>query len=83
MDGSLNHLPELLRIAQELKYNLENGWLFNIVPGITTIVSAFLFHIDIVTALLLGQGGLGLGVLNAMLPLQQITQEEEQHLQQE
>jgi len=77
MDGSLNHLNELLKIAFELDKNLQNGWLFNIVPGTLTIASAFVFHIHIVSALLLSQGGLGLGVTNAMLPLNKIKKQKE------
>ncbi len=80
MDGSLARLPELMKIAQELNHNLNNGWLFNIVPGTLTIVSAFAFRIDIIVALLLSQGGLGLGILNAMLPLRQISADEKEQL---
>ncbi len=83
MDGSLARLPELLNIAHALNRNLNNGWLFNIVPGTLTIVCAFVFRIDILVALLLSQGGLGLGILNAMLPLRQISDEEKQRLTQE
>lgn len=81
MDGTLSCLPELLNISQELQKNLNNGWLFNIVPGTLTIASAFLLRADVIVALLLSQGGLGLGIINAMLPLRQITEEEKQHLQ--
>lgn len=80
MDGSLNHLPKLLKISQELHHNLNNSWLFNIVPGALTIFSAFAFRIDIIVALLLSQGGLGLGIANAMLPLRRISHEEKQLL---
>lgn len=80
MDGTLSRLPELLNISQELEENLNDGWLFNIVPGTLTIVSAYLFRIDIIVALILSQGGLGLGIINAMLPLRQITEEEKQNL---
>ncbi len=73
MDGSLNNLNELFKIAFDLDANLQNGWLFNIIPGTLTIFSAFAFNIHIITALLLSQGGLGMGVINAMLPLRQIS----------
>jgi hypothetical protein len=63
----------LVRLSHELRRNLNDGWLFNIVPGTLTIVSAF-FGVDIIVALLLSQGGLGLGILNAMKPLRQIAQ---------
>lgn len=71
MDGSLRTLPELVKLSHELRRNLNDGWLFNIVPGTLTIISAF-FGVDIIAALLLSQGGLGLGVLNAMKPLRQL-----------
>ncbi len=76
MDGSLKKLNELLTIAHNLDQNLQNSWLLNIVPGALTIISAFAFHISIVSALLISQSGLVLGVGNAMLPLRQINKEE-------
>jgi heavy metal translocating P-type ATPase len=75
MNGSLKNLNELVTIAHQLNKNLQNGWLFNIIPGTLTIVSAFAFHIHILTAILLSQGGLALGTINAMLPLRQIDDE--------
>jgi heavy metal translocating P-type ATPase len=72
MDGSLKNLTELLNIAHELDKNLQKGWLFNIIPGAATIVSAFTLHINILTALWISQGGLGFGLANAMLPLRQL-----------
>ncbi|MEN8215509.1 MAG: heavy metal translocating P-type ATPase [Pseudomonadota bacterium] len=81
MDASLKRLPELLDISLELNNNLHNSWLFNIVPGALTIISAFALRIDIIVALLLSQGGLGLGVANAMLPLHQISEKERLQLQ--
>lgn len=77
MDGSLKKLDELLTLAHELDKNLQKGWIFNIVPGTLTIVSAFALHIGILTAILLSQGGLTLGVINSMLPLRQINQKDE------
>ena len=76
MDGTLHHLPELVDIATELNRNLERGWIFNIVPGMLTIAGAFFLNINIPTAILLSQGGLGLGTLNAMLPIQRLKKEE-------
>jgi len=81
MDASLKRLPELLDLSLELNHNLHNSWLFNIVPGTLTILCAFALRIDIIVALLLSQGGLGLGVVNAMLPLRQISEKERLQLQ--
>lgn len=75
MDGSLKRLPELLDIAAELHRNLNRGWLFNIVPGTLTIAGAFFWHFSIITAILLTQSGLGLGIVNAILPLRQLNDE--------
>ncbi|MEZ5671772.1 MAG: hypothetical protein R3E08_05080 [Thiotrichaceae bacterium] len=41
-----------------------------------TISSAFLLRIDIITAMLISQGGLGIGLINAMSPLRQLKHEE-------
>lgn len=71
MDGSLIHLTELLKISHDLNRNLQKGWLFNIVPGISTIFYAFTPHLTIATALLISQTGLGAGILNAMSPLKE------------
>ncbi|MCI5116359.1 MAG: heavy metal translocating P-type ATPase [Candidatus Electrothrix sp. LOE1_4_5] len=76
MDGSLNHLLELMNISFELDKNLHKSWLFNVVPGIMTVIGAFTFRIDIITGLLLSQSGLGLGIINAMLPLRQVGKKE-------
>ncbi|MDD5227703.1 MAG: heavy metal translocating P-type ATPase [Methylococcales bacterium] len=83
MDGSLKKLDELLVLAHELDKNLQNGWIFNVVPGAVTIISAFTLHISIITALLLSSSGLGLGIVNAMLPLRQITNEKRTNLKME
>lgn len=80
MDGSLSRLPELITISQELKQNLHNSWLYNIVPGALTVICAYTLRIDIITAVLLNQGGLALGIINAMLPLRQINEKEKQQL---
>lgn len=77
MDGSLKNLNELLNIAHDLDKNLQNGWIFNIVPGALTIASAFALHIHIVTAVLISSGGLGLGIVNAMLPLRRLKDTKE------
>lgn len=74
MDGSLKKLPDLVKLSHDLRRNLNDGWLYNIVPGTLTIFSAFL-RVDIIVALLLSQGGLGLGILNAMHPLRQIAKD--------
>jgi heavy metal translocating P-type ATPase len=78
MDGSLKNLNELLTIAHNLDKNLQNGWIFNIVPGTATIVSAFAFNITIFTSLVLSMGGLALGMINAMLPLREINKDEKE-----
>ena len=77
MDGSLKKLPELIKLSHELRYNLNHSWLFNIVPGTLAMASAFV-RADILVAILLSQGGLGLGVLNAMRPLRRIPRDSRQ-----
>ncbi|MDQ6975537.1 MAG: heavy metal translocating P-type ATPase [Mariprofundaceae bacterium] len=73
MDGTLSHLNALMKISFDLNKNLQKGWVYNIIPGTITILSAFIFHIHILTAILLSQSGLSAGIVNAMLPLRKIT----------
>jgi heavy metal translocating P-type ATPase len=75
MDGSLKHLPDLLEIATELEKNLDRSWLFNVIPSTLTVIGAFFWRMDILTSVVLTQGGLGLGLANAALPLQQLKTE--------
>jgi len=76
MDGSLIKLNELLKISFELDENLQKGWLFNIIPGTLTVFSALTIHINILTAIILSQGGLAMGITNAMLPLKRIRKKD-------
>jgi Cu2+-exporting ATPase len=76
MDGSLSHLADLFEISDSLEKNLPNSLIINITAGVVTISSAFLLRIDILTAMLISQGGLGIGILNAMAPLRQLKKEE-------
>jgi P-type E1-E2 ATPase len=75
MDGTLSHLTDIFDLSANLAVNLRTGLLINIVLGGATVASAFLFHIGILTAILLNQSGLALGIGNAMLPLLQIKEE--------
>ncbi|OUD11645.1 heavy metal translocating P-type ATPase [Thioflexithrix psekupsensis] len=75
MDGSLKHLPDLLEISTELEKNLDRSWLLNVVPSTLTVIGAFFWRMDILTSVVLTQGGLGLGVANAALPLRQLKTE--------
>jgi len=76
MDGSLSHLSDLFEISDSLEKNLRNSLAINLSAGAITIGSAFLLRIDIITAMLITQAGLGVGLLNAMSPLKQLKQEE-------
>lgn len=75
LESRLSHLCQLLDISYKLDANLRNSLIINIVPGIITISSVFLLHIGILTAILLGQSGLLIGVPYAMLPLRQLSDE--------
>ncbi len=76
MDASLKHLPKLMHLSVELNENLYKSWLFNIIPGVSTVICAFAFRIDILAGLLISQSGLILGTINAMMPLRQISKTE-------
>ncbi len=77
MDGSLTHLDDLFEISDSLEKNLRTSLIINVTAGTATILSAFLFQINIVMAMIISQGGgLGIGFLNAMAPLRQLEKEE-------
>jgi len=76
MDGTLTRLADLFDISDSLEKNLRNTLFINLTAGAATISSAFLLQIDIITAIIISQGGLGIGLINAMLPLRQLQQEE-------
>lgn len=77
MDGSLTHLADLFEISDSLEKNLRTSLIINVTAGTATILSAFLFQINIVMAMIISQGGgLGIGFLNAMAPLRQLEKEE-------
>jgi Cu2+-exporting ATPase len=76
MDASLKHLCQVFNIADELDKNLNTGLVTTIVPGIATIGGVFLLHLGIVSAIVIFNTGLLVGVGNSMLPLLKHQREE-------
>jgi Cu2+-exporting ATPase len=69
MDKSLRQICHLFDLSDELKNNLNAGFLTTIVPGVITIGGVFFLHFGLNLSCLLYFTGLASGVINSMLPL--------------
>lgn len=68
MDKTLNKLPKLFDLAEKLDKNLYRSFISAVIPGILCVGGVYFFHIGVITAGILYNISLGLGVTNAMLP---------------
>lgn len=69
MDASLQQLPTLFALAQQMDENMQRNVLAATLPGLCNIASVYFLHTGIVTATLFSTAGMASGVLNAMAPL--------------
>jgi len=69
MSGNLKNLEQLFSLAKELESNLNTSFVAAIIPGVMIISGVFLLHTGIVSATVLYNCGLAVGVGNSMLPL--------------
>ena len=75
MDGSLSHLCKLFDISKSLEANLRKSVAFTVVPGMFSLSSTFLLHLNIMTSLLGIVIFMAFGRRNAMLPLKEIKEQ--------
>jgi Cu2+-exporting ATPase len=75
MDGSLSHLCKLFDISKSLEANLRESVAFTVAPGIFSLSSTFLLHLNIMTSLLGIVIFMTFGRRNAMLPLKEIKEQ--------
>ncbi|MGK5093085.1 heavy metal translocating P-type ATPase [Deltaproteobacteria bacterium TL4] len=68
MDHTLNHLPILFEIAQEMEQSTRRGFGIALIPGAIGVAGVFLFHFKIYASLILYIFSLATGTLNAMIP---------------
>ncbi|MDD5755194.1 MAG: HAD-IC family P-type ATPase, partial [Methylococcales bacterium] len=76
MDGTLNHLPALFDIAEEMHKNIDTGFKTVLIPGVVGIAGVLLFDFKIYATLVLYMLSLGAGTFNAMLPVLQNRKDE-------
>lgn len=69
MDGTLNHLPALFELAEEMDKNMRNGFGTVLIPGSIGVAGVLFFHFKIYSSIVLYLMSLGSGTLNAMLPV--------------
>jgi Cu2+-exporting ATPase len=70
MDGNLSHLCELIDISKNLNTYLKQSLGLVMSSGAFNMVSALLLHFGVMITLVVNGGIIGLGVINAMIPLQ-------------
>ena len=68
MSGTLEKLPRLFEIAEQLDGNMKGNLAASVIPGVITIGGVYLFQFGVLAACVLYNVGLAAGVANAMLP---------------
>ena len=68
MDESLNHLPQLFDIAQDLKTNMQQNLLISILLGLFGLGGVFLLNLGVNATTIWYRIGMLVGVANAMRP---------------
>ena len=69
MDGTLQQLIPLLKIAHQLDKNLTVSTAATIIPGLICIGGVFFFHLGLVGSIMIFNAGMLASVGNAFLPL--------------
>ncbi len=69
MDGQLNKLPELFKMAQEFEKNLKMNMSISTVPAFVCIGGVFLFEWSALTTVIITQSVFVSGMLNSARPL--------------
>ncbi|MEZ4513837.1 MAG: heavy metal translocating P-type ATPase [Chloroflexota bacterium] len=76
MDGDLVQLPPLLDLGQKFERNMDMNLAWSIIPGVVILGGIFIFHASFLSVVGLMNLGLGAGVVNAMLPLWQVSKQD-------
>jgi len=69
MDASLNQLAHLFELARNFEHNMQANLITTIIPGAICVGGVFLLNFKLLTAVMLYNVGLVVGVGNAMYPI--------------
>lgn len=69
MDTTLEQLPLLFKLANEMEHNLNTTHRLAIVPGLGIWAGVFFLHLGLLGATLIFEASLWIGIANAMRPL--------------
>jgi len=69
MDATLQQLPLVFKLAQEMDANLRTGMILAIAPGLAIWGGVFFAHLGILGAAVIFEGSLWVGIANALRPL--------------
>lgn len=62
MDGSLNHLVEMVELSKRLDVNLKRSLALCLIPGVANFTGAFFLNFSILTSLLINNGVGAVGI---------------------
>ncbi len=65
MDGTLTHVGPMVELAQRLDVNLRRSLTICLIPSVLNLLGAFVFHFNVLTALILNSVTGALGVTKA------------------
>lgn len=77
MDATLQQLPLVFKLAQEMNANLRTSMILAIAPGLVIWGGVFFAHLGILGATALFEGSLWVGIANALRPLLRYKEREE------
>lgn len=69
LDGTLKHIPQLFRYADEFEGTMKKNLLASVVPGVLCIGGVFFLHLGLVAGMTIYYLGSVVGLSNALLPL--------------
>lgn len=78
MDTTLQQLPTLFKLAEDMNANLKTSLALAIIPGIGIVTGVFFFHLGILGAAVIFEGSMWAGIGNAMRPLLKYQKNEEE-----
>jgi len=68
MDGKLNQLPLLFKMAEEFHHNINTGFMALLIPSLFGMGGALFLHFGLSQAVILTQAGLVAGIANGIRP---------------
>ncbi len=69
LKNNIDKLPHLFDLADQLEQKLKQSLILTVIPGVICVGGVYFFHLGIISAQILYNVGLAMGIGNAMIPL--------------